>query len=192
MNERGEITLPPLPGKIIRTSMLTAGRVITEQSQRGIKLSLTGINEGEIDQIVVLELDRDAGEIAPIDVPVLSFATGKSVKQKDVGGSGWHSAEWAVDNDFASTWRCGNEESWLQIDLGRKEKISRVVIFESGNRIRKFRIEMMDGENWLSLHEGTTVGDKLVIPIQSLKTQYIRLQILESEDPAVISEILVF
>jgi hypothetical protein len=66
------------------------------------------------------------------------------------------------------------------------------MIFESGNRIRKFKIEVKDGNEWLSLHEGSTVGEKLVIPFQPVKTQYIRFQILESKAPAVISEFMVF
>ncbi len=172
--------------------MLTTGKVRIEQSPKGINLALTGIDEKGVDHIVELELDGNAGDIAPIDVPLLSYGYARTVRQNDTTGPGWHRADWAVDDDFASTWRCSKEESWMEIDLEKKEKISRLMIFESGNRIQKFKIEVKDGNDWLSLHEGTTVGEKLVIPLQPVKTQYIRFQILESESPAVISEFLVF
>jgi alpha-L-fucosidase len=66
------LTLPPLPAKIVQTSVLTGGTAKVSQTDGGIEISVPKADRQAIDTIVVLRLDRPAIGIAPITFPAVA------------------------------------------------------------------------------------------------------------------------
>jgi len=52
------LRLPPIPAKIVTSTMLTGGKATVSQTDAGIEISISAADRQEIDTIVALELDR--------------------------------------------------------------------------------------------------------------------------------------
>ena len=101
------LTLPPLPAKIVQTSLLTGGNAKVSQTDEGIEISVPKADRQPIDTIVVLRLDRPAIDIAPIAASSRgnSLTTGKKATASNVfQNNEAFSAKMAVDNDNATRW----------------------------------------------------------------------------------------
>ena len=62
----GALVLPPLPAKIVKSSLLTGGKVVVNQTEKGVSIEIPTADIKPIDTIVKLELDHDALTLAPI------------------------------------------------------------------------------------------------------------------------------
>jgi len=62
------LTLPPLPKKIVNSSVLTGGTVKVNQLEERIEISVPSAHQNQIDTIVVLELDGPASDIKALTV----------------------------------------------------------------------------------------------------------------------------
>ena len=80
------LTLPPLPAKIVQTSVLTGGTAKVSQTDEGIEISVPKADRQPIDTIVVLRLDRPTIDIAPIAISGRgnSLTTGKKATASNV------------------------------------------------------------------------------------------------------------
>jgi len=63
------LTLPGIPAKIASAQLLGGGGASVEQSDDSIRVGVPQENRGDIDTVVVLQVDRDAVAIPPVDVP---------------------------------------------------------------------------------------------------------------------------
>jgi alpha-L-fucosidase len=63
-----KLELPALPMKILKSELLTGGKVEVNQTSKGVTISVAREFQQPIDTIVKLELDGPAKEIAPIQV----------------------------------------------------------------------------------------------------------------------------
>ena len=59
------ITLPPIPKRIITSSVLTGGAVTVKQTEEAIDISVPKAHRQELDSIIELQLDGPANEITP-------------------------------------------------------------------------------------------------------------------------------
>jgi alpha-L-fucosidase len=66
--EGDTITLPDIPSRVLRASLLGGGRVEWKQTGAGIAISAAAADRQEIDTIVKLELDKPA-----LEIPAVSF-----------------------------------------------------------------------------------------------------------------------
>ena len=64
----GTLTLPPLPMRILKSELLTGGKVELRQSDQGVTIAVAKEFQQPIDTIVKFELDGPAKEIKPIEV----------------------------------------------------------------------------------------------------------------------------
>jgi alpha-L-fucosidase len=150
-------------------------------------------NQGEIDTVLELELDRPAIELAPASMtrgaaPTSGAkATASNVYQK----SHEYGADKAVDGDENTRWAtdAGTHAAWLEVDLGKPTAFSRVLIDECdewGKRIRKFELQYKDGEAWKTCLEGAEAGKGYTKDFSPVTAQYVRLNILDaSEGPTI-------
>ncbi len=60
------LTLPPIPKRIVASSVLTGGSARVTQSDEGIEIAVPTAHRHEIDTVVVLELDGPAAEIESV------------------------------------------------------------------------------------------------------------------------------
>jgi alpha-L-fucosidase len=59
------LTLPPIPKKIIATSVMTGGAASIKQTEQGIEIFVPKAYQKELDTIIVLQFDSPASEIIP-------------------------------------------------------------------------------------------------------------------------------
>jgi alpha-L-fucosidase len=62
------LELPPIPAKIIKSTVLTGGRATVKQTEEGIQLTVPKAYHQPLDTIVALELDKSAMEIQPVAI----------------------------------------------------------------------------------------------------------------------------
>jgi alpha-L-fucosidase len=67
--EGPSLKLPPIPSKVIRSSLLGGGRVSVRQTADGLEISVLEKDRHPADTVVVLELDGPAAGIAAVEVP---------------------------------------------------------------------------------------------------------------------------
>jgi len=63
------LNLPPIPAKVVRSRVLTGGRVSVRQTGAGLEVIVPEEDRHSGDTVVVLELDVEAARIAAVDVP---------------------------------------------------------------------------------------------------------------------------
>ncbi|WP_139993500.1 alpha-L-fucosidase [Paenibacillus paridis] len=94
-------------------------------------------------------------------------------------------------------WRpsAGIEQAWLEVELGGKQMIDRIVLKEylpEGQRIEKFHLEWFDGEKWQTFYEGNVIGYKKICRFEPIETERLRIQITESRWYPTVSECSVY
>jgi alpha-L-fucosidase len=82
-------------------------------------------------------------------------------------------------------WSSGNmsDTSILMIELPAPVTFDVVMLQESlrdGQRIEKFRVESLDGKQWIKIAEGTTIGYKRLLRFPAVKSKQVRLVIEKS------------
>lgn len=63
-----KLTLPALPAKVLRASVLAGGEASFTQTDRGIDVSVAANERNETDTVIALELDQPASAISPVAV----------------------------------------------------------------------------------------------------------------------------
>jgi alpha-L-fucosidase len=195
--EEGALALPPLPAKVLKSSLLTGGQATIKATEAGLEITVPPEHRQAIDTIVVLELDRPAMEIAPIAVRVgtESLTTGKKATAS-VGyqGDKRYGAEKAVDDDGDSRWAtpAGTRQSWLEVDLGQVFTFDRATIREFEPRIASFELQTKEGEEWKTFHKGTAVGTDFETRFTSVTARYVRLNILDARNGPSIFDFCLF
>lgn len=117
-----------------------------------------------------------------------NLATGKKVTVSG-GTQGPQAPQLAVDDnlDLGSSWWAGPAPQWLQVDLGKPEKVDRIELFPywDGRRYYQYRIESsLNGKDWTELvdRRSNTVpakaeGDEHRFPATSMR--FVRVHMLK-------------
>lgn len=103
----------------------------------------------------------------------------------------------AVDQSNDSYWATDDSifPSELIIDLADTIEFDRILLQEPvkyGQRISQFKVEVMDITGWKSVFEGTTIGYKRLLSIAAVKTNKVRLTIVQANNTAAISNFGLF
>ena len=135
------LTLPAIPAKIVRSTLLTGGTVTAKQTAAAIEIALPAGDQQQIGRIIALELDRPASEIAPLAVLAgsRSLATGKKAMASNVfQGMAEYGADKAFDGNSETRWATdsGTKSAWLEVDLGKPVTIGRAVIEQAYPRVK--------------------------------------------------------
>jgi alpha-L-fucosidase len=188
----GEVVkLPPIHKRIIGSSLLTGGAVTVKQTDQGVELGVAARERQESDTIIVLKLDGRAADIK------LSAAVSLTRGKKAQASSSWpgYDASKAVDGDENTRWGAsdGSRSGWVEVDLGQPTRFSRAVIVEHNwDRVRKFEIVGRDGDRWLTIATGSTIGDQRDLEFSPCTFRIVRLNILEAVDVPTIEEFQLF
>jgi alpha-L-fucosidase len=94
---------------------------------------------------------------------------------------------WATDDNVLS--------ACLEIDLGKPQKVSYVVIREYirlGQRIKTFNIEVWKDDSWTPAANGTTIGHKRIVEISPVETQKVRINFTDAKACPVISDVEIY
>jgi len=108
----------------------------------------------------------------------------------------------ANDWDFRSSWNLdeGQTSGWLEVDLRRQESFNVVLLVEPvgrwdnypQSRIRSYRFQHWNGENWVTLAGGETPAPTTIHRIPRVSSQRARLLLESSKNEPHIAEIGVY
>ena len=108
----------------------------------------------------------------------------------------------AFDNNAKTMWTPATDaDEWVVYDFGGEFTFDNVAITEVGNNVKRFALQMWVGENWVDIFTGRTIGPDFgerIFPATGAvgttsftrSTSKIRLLILESIAPPIISDIV--
>ena len=197
--DAGVLHLPPLPGKLVGTRVLTGGTASVVTSPMGLVVSVPEKNRNELDTIVALDFDLPVLGIPAVDVPmVASLTTGAKATASNVfQNEDQYGADKAVDGKGDTRWAtdAGTHQAWLELDLGKPVHFSKAVIsqaFPELKRIKAFSIEYWDGGAWKACYQGKNMGAKLAVSFKPVTAQRVRLNITDATDGPTIWEFKLF
>jgi len=180
-----KITIPDI-GVKIKSVMISGGGKAKEREVNGAFLiEFDGKLIQPVNTIVEIEYAGNVMNVKPIDVIPQSISF-----MKKVNGSSNLSPKWinfqytdlkSINNgDWSgSFWQAADDDKspWAEIDLGKTEKISKVIIYESGQNIKSYELQYKSGNEWKTFHKGTTVGARAEIAVKPVDAQFFRLVI---------------
>jgi len=183
----GRMMLPPIPAKVLRSRVLTGGKVEVRQTQQGIEIAVAGDGLDALDTIIALELDRSALGLPAVEVTAATALTtnAKATASNIYHGLAEHGPEKAVDGRDDSRWATdeGTTSAWLEVDLGKPATFSRSVIrqaFPELKRIHKFAVEYFQDGQWKACCQGEDPGRKLLLKFEPVTAQRVRLNLLDA------------
>jgi len=91
---------------------------------------------------------------------------------------------WATDD--------GVKTGTLEIDLGKTRKVSYLVVQEYirlGQRVKSFVVEVWNGNDWVNVASGTTIGHKRILPLGDVETSKIRIRITDAKACLLLSNV---
>ena len=189
------LSLPPIPGRLLRGTALTGGSVSVEQTTNGLSISLPPVQRHAFDTIVKLELDGPSEEIPVIRLASGSLTAGrKATASNFYQGQSEYRPERAVDDDLNTRWGCdwGTHSAWLEVDLGEPRTFERAFISEPYDRVRRFELQAKRGDAWETFHRGTTLGENFETRFTPVTARQVRLNLLETVDGPSIWEFQLF
>jgi len=135
----------------------------------------------ENDVASVMEFHRRLESIFATDLAAGKNVTASSTRAHD----GIFSAGRVVDGHPESYWATddGVTTGWVEIDLGSPQKINVICLQEQirlGQRVARHRVQVLEGAEWKTVANGTTIGYKRLHGIPVVTAQRVRLEIEES------------
>jgi hypothetical protein len=88
----------------------------------------------------------------------------KAVNNGDWSGSFWQPA----DND---------KTPWVEFDLGKPVVVSKAILYESGNNVKSYELQVKSGDSWKTIYKGTTIGRRSEVTFMPVESQTVRLQV---------------
>lgn len=186
------VKLPPIGARVLSSSVLTGGSVNVRQSDEGITIAVDRRHRHGIDTIVALELDRQASTLATVD---LYPGTVLEVKTSEASSVFQDQKQFTAPNAFDgrmnTRWAAesGVRAAWMEADLGEQKLVDCVVVCEyEPGRVQRFEIQYKEGDEWKTVHSGTTIGQRLILPLTPVRTRFVRLNVLEATNGPAIAE----
>jgi alpha-L-fucosidase len=193
------LKLPAIPAKVLRSRVLTGGKVEVRQTAAGLEVFVPQAERDPLDTIVALELDGDALSIPARSVPGVSSLT---TKAKATASNVYHnqaeySPDKAVDGSDETRWATdsGVKSAWLEVDLGKPLTFSRAAIkqaYPELGRVRRFAVEYFAEGQWKPCYAGEKLGARLNARFAPVTAQRVRLNITEATDGPTIMEFNLF
>jgi len=184
------LALPPLPRKIVGSSVVTGGSAKVKQTEQAIEISVAKAHRREIDTIVALELNGPAFGIRIAARRSGSVAAGKKAKASNVYRKmSTYGPDKALDDDPETRWAtdAGTREAWLEVDLGKPTAIARASVHEAyASRVQEFELQCRDGDAWRTVARGTTLGERRDLKFEPVTARVVRLNLLRcTEGPSI-------
>ena len=181
-------TLPGIPAKVQRATVLTGGTAQFQQQGDKIIVSVPPADRQEISTIIRLDLDQSAMDLQPVSFPSLIKATASNGYQHMDD----YAAESAFDEDPGTRWATdgGTKQAWVALEFPAPRRISTVRINEAlAPRVRKFEFQYRASDHWITIFNGTALGANFQRRFDSVTASAVRLNILDASEGPTIWEI---
>ena len=188
------IILPDLGMDIKDCSLVGGGKVkCTKQKDGQYIIQFSTRDMKPVDTIIELDVEGNVMGLEPVDVAAESLSYHKSVSASSNPNAKWNDVSNVVNGDWSGHfWKPAKDDQqpWITIDIGKNEKISKAVLFESGRSVKAFELQYKKGDNWTTIYEGTTIGEKAAISFSKIEARQLRLLITDTSDVSGIYEIV--
>lgn len=182
-----KIIIPDLGLEIKGCRLAQGGKVKLTKLDNGYSIEFSVKDLQPINTIAELELVGNAMNIKPIEISSNSLSYLKPLKASSNPTAQWINHQWvelsAVTNgDWSgSFWEPEAKDTnpWIEIDLGKPQKIAHAVIYERGNAVKAFEIQYLNGESWKTAYKGKTIGSKTEFKLPGITAQKMRLVLKE-------------
>lgn len=182
-----KIIIPDLGLEIKGCRLAQGGKVKLTKLDNGYSIEFSVKDLQPINTIVELELAGNTMNIKPMEISSNSLSYLKPLKASSNPTGQWINHQWvelsAVTNgDWSgSFWEPEAKDTnpWIEIDLGKPQKIAQAVIYERGNAVKSFEIQYLNGESWKTGYKGKTIGSKTEFKLPGITAQKIRLVLKE-------------
>ncbi|MFV8346993.1 alpha-L-fucosidase [Flavobacterium sp. ZB4P13] len=113
------------------------------------------------------------------------------------GNSKIYAAEKMLDNNTETYWATNGAVTTATIDIDLKgvKAIKYIVLQEYiklGQRVKSFTVEALIDNKWQTVEQATTIGYKRILKLNNLKTNKIRISILDSKSCPLISSLKIY
>lgn len=156
----------------------------------GLNLNLTPDQRGLIptrDRLALRSFRQRVEAFTAIDL-----ARGRPVQ---VSGTASGHAGHLTDGDRDTWWQADTVQAQVVVVLGEPGPIGGVRIEEAiafGQRVAAFAIDVRHGGSWFEVVRGSVIGAQRILRLDACSGDAIRLRILDSQAPAVLSRIQVY
>jgi alpha-L-fucosidase len=181
--DKPKISLPDFGMEIKKCSLADGGKIKLSKAAGINIIEFDGKLLQPINTIIEIEYSGNVMNVKPMEVNSQSISY-----MKDVTGSSNQKAQWinhqwvdlkAVNNgDWSgSFWQPADDDKnpWVEIDLGKTEKISKAIFYESGNSVKSYELQYKSGETWKTFFKGTTMGPRAEVNFKSVEARSVRL-----------------
>jgi alpha-L-fucosidase len=182
-----KITIPDLGMEVKNCRLAHGGKVSLTRLEKGYTIEFSGEELQPVNTIVELELSGNVMQIEPMEISSNSLSYMKSLTASSNPKGHWSNHQWvelnAVTNgDWSGAFWEPEEKDlspWVEIDLGKPEKISKAILYERGQSVKAFELQVLSGDKWKTIYKGTTIGSKAEIKLPKTNTQKVRLVLKE-------------
>jgi alpha-L-fucosidase len=189
-----KITIPDFGIQIKNVMLAGGGKAKVSKLNGEYVIEFDGKQLQPINTIVEIEYAGNIMNVKPMDVEPQSISYMKKVNGSSNLKPMWIDHEWtdmqSINNgEWAGAfWQPAADDKipWVEIDLGKPQRFTKAVLFESGKHISSFELQYNSGNDWKVFYKGTTIGAKAEISFKGVEAQIIRLVINSfSETPGI-------
>ena len=182
-----KITIPDLGMEIKSCRLAKGGEIKLTREPVGYTIEFSKQDLQPINTIVELECAENVMAIKPIVSNSNSLSYLKPLKASSNPSGHWSNHQWvelnAVTNgDWSGAFWEPEEKDlnpWIELDLGKPQKISQAFIYERGKNIKSYEVQYQQGETWKTFKKGTTIGSKAELKFPKITAQKVRLVLKE-------------
>jgi len=195
---RGDsLVMPSLNGSVKSARVITGGSVSVHANKETWTIDVPPTFRRPMVTIVELTLDRDIMSHPLLKLPEpINLALGKPVEVSSIWpGRAGLVAEHITDGKIETMWATEEKarSGWVVVDLQKAHAVSEIVLSDAPyGRIQEFDLEAEVKGTWIKIASGTTIGDRLEIPVQPIQCDKLRLNIRKASDTPTLSEFQVF
>lgn len=194
-----EITIPDIGIEIKNVFLTDGGKAEFTRLDDGYLIKFDGRKIQPVNTVLEIEYTGNVMNAKPLDVHSQSLSYMKDVTGSSNSKAQWINHQWTdiksvTNGDWSgSFWQPSESDKmpWIEINLGKPQRFSKVVLYESMQKVTSYELQYKDGEEWKTFHSGTTIGLRQEIRIKPVNAQYIRMVINSFSSTPQIYEIMV-
>jgi len=188
-----KIVLPDLGMEIRSCRLVDGGKVNLTKKERNYVIEFAGKDLQLINTIVEIETTGNVMDIKPMEIGSQSISFNREVQASSNPNPKWNGVSSINNGDWSGHfWMPAKEDNtpWAEIDLGKPEKLSKAIIYESGQAVKAYELQYQQGDTWKTMYKGKTIGSEAEISLPKVKAQKIRLLLTEFSQVPGIYEIV--
>jgi alpha-L-fucosidase len=173
-----QIRIPDIGMRIIASRLTNGGAVSLKKQNQGYLVQFQGENIQTINTIIELTVEGNAMDIPPMEAYPQSLSYNKPVTASTNPSPRWRDAGSVNNGEWVGHYWAPAENDqlpWVEIDLENPEKISKVILFESGKAISAFEIQYLKDDVWEKAYAGNAIENGQPITLPEITTQKVRL-----------------